>query len=274
MSSNFHLRILVANPAIGDRGNLHLYLPKNASGAVPFVFGIHGGSWSHGDQTSYHFLWEILRPLGIGLVLASYRMAPEHPFPAAYDDLLVALAWLKSKGDELGLDTSRCLLLGASAGGHLAMLLATRAITEDRPRPTFCGVAQYCGIMDLTAQEAADEKRGGRMTRNFLGTTPAENSELYRAASPLAHVHANMPPVWMAHGSADLTVPFTQSQAMVDRLRLENQDVIFLEGRGLGHTMREFSASGKQVDDPAKLLFERDLLRFVQRHTHSTNADH
>jgi len=274
MSSDFHPRILAANPAIGDRGNLHLYLPENASGAVPFVFGIHGGSWSHGDQTSYHFLWEIFRPLGIGLVLASYRVAPEHPFPAAYDDLLVALAWLKSEGDEQGLDTSRCLLFGASAGGHLAMLLATRAIAEDHPRPTFCGVAQYCGIMDLTAQEAGEETQGRRMTRNFLATTSADNPELYRAASPLAHVHANMPPVWMAHGSADVTVSFTQSEAMVDRLRLGNQDVIFLEGRDLGHTMREISASGKQVDDPAELLFERDLLRFVQRHTRSTDADH
>ena len=144
------------------------------------------------------------------------------------------------------------------------MLLATRAIAADQPRPTVCGVAQYCGIMDLPAQYAWDEKRNSRLTRNFLATAPSENPALYRAASPLAHVHAKMPPVWMAHGTSDSVVSLSQSEAMVDRLRKENQDVIFLEARNLGHTMIEISALGKPVES-RELLFEQDLLRFVQR---------
>jgi len=264
MTSDIHPRILAVNPAIGERGNLHIYLAENASEPVPFVLGIHGGGWMQGDQTSFHYLWKKFCPLGIGLVLASYRVAPEYPFPAAYDDLLMALAWLKLEGRAHGLDTSRCLLFGSSAGGHLAMLLATRAIGEDRPRPTVCGVAQYCGSMDLPAQYARDEEQGSRPTRDFLSATPAENPDLYRAASPLEHVHTKMPPVWMAHGSTDPLVPISQSEAMVERLRAKNQDVIFLEARNVGHTMIEISSCGKPVE-PLELLFEQDLLRFVQR---------
>lgn len=264
MSSDIHPRILAANPAIGERGNLHIYIPENASRPVPFVLGIHGGGWRNGDQTSFNYLTGKLLPLGIGLVLASYRLAPEHPFPAAYDDLLAALAWLKLEGGAQGLDTSRCLLFGSSAGGHLAMLLATRAIGEDRARPTICGVAQYCGSLDLPAQYARDEEQGSRATYDFLAATPTENPDLYRAASPLEHVHSNMPPVWMAHGSTDPLVPLLQSEAMVERLRAKNQDVIFLEARNVGHTMIEISPFGKPVE-PLELLFEWDLLRFIQR---------
>lgn len=264
MSSPPRPQILAANPAIGERGDLHIYRPDDGAAAVPFVLGIHGGGWRNGDQSSFDYLWDKLRPLGMGLVLASYRLAPEHPFPAAYEDLLNVLAWLKTEGAGHGLDTSRCLLFGSSAGGHLAMLLATRAIAEDRPRPTLCGVAEYCGIMDLSAQYAWDEERGAKMTRDFLATTPSENPSSYRDASPLAHVHPNMPPVWMAHGSTDTVVSIAQSRAIVERLQATNQDVIFLEGRNLGHTMIEIQASGEPVE-PRELFFEQDLLRFTHR---------
>lgn len=255
--------ILPANPAIGERGNLHLYLPQSPRPA-PFVLGIHGGGWSNGDQTAYSYLWPKLRPLGIGLVLASYRLAPRHPFPAAYDDLLFTLRWLSEHGGEHQLDTGRCVLFGGSAGGHLSTLLAARATAEDQPRPTLCGLAQYCGIMDTVSQFAWDENRQSSMTSQFVIGTPQQAPEVHRAASPLQHLHAGMPPVWMAHGSADPTVPFSQSLEVVKRLRSLGHDVIFHEARGLQHTLRETFFNGEVVE-PIELLFERDLLRFLQR---------
>lgn len=256
-------RVISANPTIGERGNLHLYLPEE-KGLHPFVFAIHGGSWRNGDQTSYHYLWPKLKPLGLALVLASYRMSVVAPFPAAYDDLVHSLGWLKENGESQGLDVSRCALMGASAGGHLAMLLASRATAENVPRPHIRAVAQYCGIMDLTAQFAWDEKRGASMTHDFLRTRPTENPELYRQASPIEHLHPAMPPVWMAHGSADPIVSVEQSHRLVERLHGLNHDVIFHEARGLGHTLKEMTIEG-QATEPMELLFEKDLLRFLQR---------
>jgi len=256
--------IVSVHPELGVRGDLHIYLPSVEGASFPFVLGVHGGAWRSGDQAALNYMPPKLAPLGVAVVLVSYRLAPAHPFPAAYEDLLHVLRWLKEHGSEHSLDPSRCLLFGASAGGHLAMLLATRAIKENHASPTIRGVAQYCGIMDTVAQYAWDEQIKHFMTRDFLQASPESNPGIFNAASPLAHVHPHMPPVWMAHGMADRTVPLEQSQVMVERLRALGNDVVYLEACGLSHTSREVDASGKPVE-PFELLFERDLLRFVER---------
>ncbi len=256
--------IVSCNPTIGELGNLHIWNDAEPGTLRPFVLGIHGGGWSGGDQTSFDYMWPKLQPFGIALVLLSYRKSSTDPFPAAIDDLIVALGWLKIHGEAHGLDVSRCVIFGSSAGGHLAMLLAARAIGEDLPRPSLRGVAQYCGIMDVAAQHIWDVGRESKMTEQFLGGPPAQHSELYAQASPIHHVTSGMPPVWMAHGTEDQVVPYAQSIVMVEKLREFNADVIFLEARGLGHTMIECHAKGGAVE-PLELLFERDLLRFFQR---------
>lgn len=253
-----------ANPAIGLRGDIHIHLPENTTGPVPFVIGIHGGGWRRGDQESYSYLCPRFHPLGIGVVMLSYRYSSDAPFPGAYEDLLHSLAWLKEHGLENGLDTSRSVLFGGSAGGHLVMLLASRVTAENLPSPQLRGVTQYCGIMDLVHQFAHDTQKGSNMTRDFMKCTPEENPELYRLASPIQHLHTGMPPVWMAHGTGDPTVPVEQSRAVVARLRELNHPVFYLEAHGLGHTLREMAVDGT-VQEPLELLFEKDILRFIQR---------
>ncbi len=258
--------VVPVHPAAGPRGDVHLYLPEGAT-AVPYILGIHGGGWRSGDQSAYAWLWPKIRPLGIGLALASYRLAPEHPFPAAFDDLVAVLAWLRRDGERHRLDPGRCLLFGGSAGGHLAMLLAARATAEGIPSPRLCGVASYCGIMDPKAQHGWDAGRSSPMTHDFLGGSPAEHPARYRSASPLENAHAAMPPVWMAHGSADEVVPATQARAMAERLRALGHDPAHLEARGLRHTMIETceaSEAGEPLE-PFEMLFEQDFLRFVRR---------
>mgnify|MGYP001476004916 CR=1 FL=1 len=245
----------------GERSQLHLYRP-NTPAPVPFVFFIHGGGWQRGDQTSLAWAWKELEPLGVGLVLPSYRLAPEHPFPCAFEDLCQLLAWVKDHGASLGLDPSRMLLMGGSAGSHLAMLLATRALKEGRPMPTVKGVATYCGIMDLAAQYEFDRTRGATMTESFLKAAPAEAPEQYRLASPIAHVHAGIPPVWMAHGTVDDVVPVEQSRAMVAKMREAGVSVHYQEAEGRSHTMVEEKRS---EEEPPRFLFRDSLFAFVCR---------
>lgn len=251
------------HPAAGPRGDIHLYLPEGDT-AVPYILGIHGGGWRSGDQSAYAWLWPKVRPLGIGLALASYRLAPEHRFPTAFDDLVAVLAWLQRDGERHRLDPGRCLLFGGSAGGHLAMLLAARATAEGISSPRLRGVASYCGIMDLRAQHRWDADRSSPMTHDFLGGSPADEAARYDSASPLENVHAAMPPVWLAHGSADAVVPAAQAHAMAARLRALGHDPVHLEARGLGHTMIETSEAGNPAE-PFEMLFEQDFLRFVRR---------
>jgi acetyl esterase/lipase len=256
-------RIIAANPAIGAHGDIHCYLPEG-SGPFPFVIGIHGGAWRNGDQKTFRHLGPKLAPLGIALVLVSYRRRHEAPFPAAYDDLVFSLRWLKENGAGLRLDGNRCALFGSSAGGHLAMLLGARATRENLPSPVIRGILQYCGIMNPVTQYAFDLARGSAMTPEFLGGAPDEKPALYEAASPIAQLHPGMPPVWMAHGTADHSVLLSQSLEVVEKLRALQCDVTFLEARDLGHTCREISYGGDAIE-PWELLFERDALRFFQR---------
>jgi acetyl esterase/lipase len=255
--------IIQANAAIGEKGFIHI-CGGDPAAPKPFVLGIHGGGWRNGEQKSYEWLWSRVKPLGVALALPSYRLAPAFRFPSACDDLLHCLAWLREKGAAQGLDASRCVMLGGSAGGHWVMLLATRAMREGRPMPAVRGVVNYCGIMDLAEQAAHDTSRGSTMVKDFLGGPAADFAELCRAASPACHVHREMPPVWMAHGSADGTVPVAQSREMARRLREAGHDPVYLEARGLGHTMTEVSTEGKQAE-PVRLLFEEDVLRFIHR---------
>ncbi len=255
--------IIQTNPAIGDPGNLHIYGADPAS-PRPFVLAVHGGGWHAGDQTSYTRLGPKFKALGVAWAQPSYRLAPKFRFPCAYDDLVHLLAWLRDHGTSQGLDASRCLLYGSSAGGHLVMLLAARATKENRPMPCIRGVVSYCGIMDLSAQHAFDATRKSTMTENFLGGPPEADEAAYRDASPLCHVHAHMPPAWMAHGTADGTVPVEQSRQMVQALKAAGHDPVYLEARGLGHTQVEFGYDGNALASP-NLLFEADMLRFVYR---------
>ena len=259
-------RAVQTNPEIGDRGFIHIY-DADISTPGPYVLGIHGGGWSGGDQSSWHdgALRRIVKSLGFSLVLATYRQTPKFRFPCAYDDLVHLLRWLRDNGAAQGLDPSRCLLFGASAGGHLAMLLATRAMKEMRPAPLIKGVVNYCGIMDLPAQYDFDTAvRKSTMVENFLGATPQSDPALYRAASPICHIHKHMPPVWMAHGSGDVTVPVAHSRDMARALTAAGCDTIYLEARGIDHTMLEVGTNGEHIE-PYKLLFEDDLRRFMHR---------
>lgn len=256
-------KVVQTNEAIGEKGFIHIY-GGDVSSPKPFVLGIHGGGWRGGEQKSYDWLWARVKPLGVALALPSYRLAPAFRFADAYADLLHCAAWLRENGAAQGLDVSRCVMLGGSAGGHWVMLLATRALREGRPMPTMRGVVNYCGIMDLAGQDAHDVTRASTMVKDFLGGPAASQPELCRAASPMCHVHKEMPPVWMAHGSSDRTVPVAQSREMARLLREAGHDPVYLEARGLGHTMTEISPEGKQME-PIRLLFEDDALRFIAR---------
>ncbi len=250
--------ILQTNSAIGEAGKIHVYLPSASEyGSWPFVFAIHGGGWQQGDQRSYSHIAPKFLSLGVAVVLASYRQAPEFPFPAAYDDLVHGLTWLVQHGGKHGLDVTRCMLFGSSAGGHLAMLLATRATAENCPLPMLRGVATCCGIMNLTEQFEWDARRNSPMTRDFLQATPEEAPELYRLGSPIAHVHADMPPVWMTHGDADTVVSIEQSRRMAVRLKEAGHHPIFHENFGADHILTQ--------GEPPALVFETELLKFTRR---------
>jgi len=248
------------NPAIGDRGVIDIFPPRS-DGDAPFVLAIHGGGWYGGDRHAYVSTIEPLIARGFAVVTCSYRVSSEEHFPAAYDDLLHLMGWLRDHSRDYGLQSQRCALLGGSAGGHLALLLSTRGLLEHRDQmiPIAATVA-YCPPVDLRLQYEHDQSRGTDPAERFMGGTPDELPDAYRAASPTHFVHRDMPPVWIAHGDADTIVPFEGAGQFVDRMRAEGLSPIFHVAPGRGHTMIQ------QDDAPPVLLEEEQVLQFLQQH--------
>jgi acetyl esterase len=118
---------------------IRLYWPPGADTAPPpVVMFFHGGGWVVGDLDSYD--GDARRhAVGAGALVASvgYRLAPEHPYPAAVDDVWAATQWVAAHGDELGADTSRLAVAGDSAGGNLAAVVAQLARDAGGPPIAF-----------------------------------------------------------------------------------------------------------------------------------------
>jgi acetyl esterase len=141
------LRITPARPVADDdpvsskdettEGGVTLRVYRDA-GTAPFspvVVFMHGGGWVLGDLDMHdHVCRKLARGTGLGVVSVDYRLAPEHPFPAATTDCEEALDWVVAHADDLGADVSRIIALGSSAGANLAAALALQERATGRNR--------------------------------------------------------------------------------------------------------------------------------------------
>jgi len=250
---------IVANPNIGERGLVDLYLPEK-TGPFPTVIGIHGGGWQGGDRTSYAQFCPRIIPHGYAFLLCSYRLAPEFPFPAAYEDLIIILRWVKANAEKYNLDSERMALLGGSAGGHLVSLLATKGLKEEPDIVQFKAVVDYCGITDLKMQYEFDCECGSTMTEKFMACTPGENPELYQQASPVCNIHPRTPPIWISHGTDDNVVPVDSSKNFHQALNQTGIKSELMLAEGRKHTL-----CADDSDSAKGLLFEDSMLRFLKK---------
>jgi acetyl esterase len=118
-------------PFNGPAGTIpiRVYWPlADSAETLPIVVFLHGGGWSVGDLDTYDGEARN-HAVGAGAVVVSvdYRLAPEHPYPAAVDDAWAATQWVAAHAGELGADPGRLAVAGDSAGGNLATVVAQLA---------------------------------------------------------------------------------------------------------------------------------------------------
>jgi acetyl esterase len=105
-----------------------LYTPTQTLETAPLLVFFHGGGFIYGDLDTHDAACRFLAArAGVGVLSVGYRLAPEHPFPAAYDDALTAYRWVVDHAGELGADVRRLAVGGDSAGGNLAAVVAIEA---------------------------------------------------------------------------------------------------------------------------------------------------
>ncbi|MEV7569014.1 alpha/beta hydrolase [Streptomyces tanashiensis] len=143
----------------GDPGvRVRIYRPRGARGAVIWL---HGGGFVTGDvDTEHPWATRIAESSGAVVVSVGYRLAPEHPFPAALDDAYAVLNWTVQHAAELGVDPARIAVGGHSAGGGLAAAVALRSRDEQGPPIRF----------QLLNQAGLDDRMETWSARNFTDT--------------------------------------------------------------------------------------------------------
>jgi acetyl esterase/lipase len=197
----------------GQSLQLDIYSPKQPVGKLPVVVWIHGGSWNSGSR---HFC-----PIGfmatqnLAIVSMDYRLTGTAIFPAQIYDCKSSVRWLRAHAAQFNLDPDHIGIFGASAGGQLALLLATTpdnaALEGDEGgNRQFSSRVQCVGALypptDLSRLVTNAD------VAKLIGGPVALNPEKARAASPLSYVDKNCAPIFLMHGGADQLVPVEQSQ--------------------------------------------------------------
>lgn len=227
---------------------LDLYLPKNHGAPLPTLVLFHGGGWVDGQKERNMFQLLPYLSLGWAVINVEYRLARNSPAPAAVEDCRCAMRWLAYHAKEYSLDTSKIVLTGSSAGGHLSLITAmlpadspfnrqcatdnsTRWKEASEPQINVAAVINWYGITDVADLiEGANAKH---YAMEWLGSL-SNRQELARQVSPLSYVRAGLPPILTFHGDADDIVPYTHAvrlHAALDKAGVPNQLVTVPGGK-------------------------------------------
>ena len=200
------------------RRELHPKLGKG--GGKPCVILIHGGGWDSGDRTQLAKFNHWLASEGYAVVAISYRLAPQHQWPAQREDVEEAIRWVKTHATDYRIDANRLVLMGRSAGAQIAS--AVGYATDD---PAIRGVIGLYGVYDMgfvwSISRTDDVLNSVNLMYQYLGGGPTtKNQSAYDSASAQGLVRGpdKTPPTLLMHGTIDTLCWVKHSQRLADRL--------------------------------------------------------
>jgi acetyl esterase/lipase len=232
---------------------LSLFVPMTDSVVHPIVLYLHGGGFTldpDGDEGIMgNDTMVELAARGYLVARPAYRLSSEARFPAAIEDVKIAVRWLRTYARDYGGDASHIVVWGSSAGGDLAALLGTSCgvAAFDRieklpqrvglstpaldPNASSCvdAVIDWFGPIDFATLDR--QSLPGSMGRHDDANSPESAllgcalprcpQALLKAANPISYISATSPPFLIMHGQADHAVPWQQSQELYDALRAQ-----------------------------------------------------
>ena len=179
-----------------------LFLPEGQvpDGGFPAVLLIHGGSWSGMDRHAMCGVADFLAENGFVVFNIDYRLAPEHRWPAGFNDCKAAAQWLISS--DFPINTRKFFIIGASSGGHYALMTGLTL-----PHGTVCAIVSISGIDDVFIDSRFSPKRYTAL----IGKTPDEND--LTELNPATYLTADAPPILCTHWRRDEVVRFAACTA-------------------------------------------------------------
>ena len=202
---------------------LDYYLPAGRStSTTKVIILIHGGGWIDGDKADFsdYFAPLKLKLPDYAIFNINYRLEGNgsNLFPAQENDVKSALEFIYNKRSEFTV-SDKFVLLGASAGGHLALLQAYKYDAPVKAK----AVVSFFGPTDLKTLFSSSLPAAS-LLNTVTGGTPVSHAELYRQSSPVTFVKAQSPPTLLLQGGVDPLVPPVQSESL--KSLLDNAGVI------------------------------------------------
>ncbi len=207
----------------------------------PMVIVIHGGAWIGGQRQDMAAACETLSKAGFASATVSYRLAPQSKYPAQLDDVQAAVRYFRANAKKYGLNTTKMAALGASAGGHLRMLLG---FTDTRDKTALDNmthssrvqcVVNLFGPVDLT--QDFNKAIASYISMQVTGKQYDPTSPDTKSFSPINFIDKNSAPVFTIQGDADETVPPKQAQRLDEAMK----------AAGIEHHLRMIPKMGHNI---------------------------
>ena len=246
-----------ANITYGTYNNvenkLDAYLRRDATGPQPALIFIHGGGWVLGTKEASVMSIEPWLEMGWNVFNVEYRLAKVSLAPAAVEDCLCALRFIADHAKDYNVDLSRVIVMGESAGGHLAlttgMIPASAGLDKQCPGngftapaakelPKVAAILNWYGITDLNDMLSGPNERAYAVA--WFGSMP-NAQEVARRVSPMTYVRRDLPPILTVHGDADPIVPYSHATRLRDALSSAGarNDLYTVHGGGHGNYSAE-----------------------------------
>ena len=233
---------------------LDVYQARDATTPNPTLVYFHGGGWVQGSKEASSLTFLPFLNMGWNVVNVEYRLAKVSLAPAAVQDALCALRWVYRNGKDYNVDLNRLVVMGNSAGGHIALTTGMTPASEslDSLCPgseelKVAAIINWYGITDV------NELLAGANVRNFavgwLGGM-SNREEIAKRVSPLTYVRAGLPPIISIQGDADPIVPYSQNVRLhqaLDKAGTRNQLVTIPGGKHGGFSDTEMAKAYAEI---------------------------
>src|SRR4051812_28343109 len=221
------------------QGKMDLYLPPKKDKPTPVVINIHGGGWNHGvkeSQTGFNTFFK----MNYAVANVEYRLTPQATAPAAVEDIRCALIYIIKNAAALNIDTNKIVVMGGSAGAHLALMAGLLGndhrfdgVCKPEVNVKVAAIVDKYGITDVW-DWAYGKNLTSKSATKWLGDR-ANDEKFARSVSPLYLVNKNSPPTFIVHGNADPVVPYQQSVDLHKKLDEVGVKNVFITVEGGQH---------------------------------------
>lgn len=230
----------IAIPTPDHEVPVRIYRPAEATGALPCIVYMHGGGFMKGDlDSSDPIAWGFTHEIGAVTVSIDYRLTPEHPYPAAFNDCYGVLSYLSAHARHFEINPARLALAGDSAGGHLAASLCLAARDRGGPRIAAQAIIYTVTGTDMTSSSYVENAEGYGLTtaacREYMAMLLPEQAH---QADPYARPaivgdFRGLPPAYVV--SAELDPVRDDGRDYAAKLALGGVDVTYHEARLMMH---------------------------------------